>query len=227
MRVLSFLAILAAVCFGVGLVFVACDDDDDDDGSGETGDQLTDGYYEGLGYIVTDSDSGMRLLFPDVAALLGYKKAATKSDSNSFDPNANLGFDHPSALAACQKAGEKSGENWQLATISNLRSLIRGCPETEWDGTCEVYDDCATVADCWNDDCNTACAVQGPGPGTDGCYATDALLKGTCGKYWSGTQAIVENDPNEYWWTLVFVGAMIFGEPPTATDQMRVVCEAN
>jgi len=225
MRVLTFLAILAVVCFGVGSVFVACDDDDDDDGSGETGDQLSDGYHEGLGYIMTDADSGMRLLFPDVAALLGNKKASKNGDSGSFDPNANLGFDHTTAVAACQKAGEQFGENWRLPSISNLRSLIRGCPYTEWGGWCEVYDECASALNCWNDDCNFACAVQGPGPGPDGCYSSHAVLQGLCGKYWSRTQ--VEDSPDEGWWTVVFNGAMIWGEPTALHESMRVVCKSN
>jgi len=143
-----------SVCFLSLMSLTSCgagDDDDDnsggdDDNSGgddDDGDLMADGYYDGLGMIVTDPDSGMRVLFPDVASLLGQKKSSSQTDAG--DPTTNNNFDHPAAVQSCLKASQETGENWELATISELRSFIRSCPESVTGGSCEVYDECPSL----------------------------------------------------------------------------------
>jgi len=72
------------------------------------------------------------------------------------------------------------GDSWRLPTITELRSLIRGCPTTQRNGTCNVTTQCSR-SDCW-----TRCysCPQKQGPRSDGCYLN---LRGICSWYWSGT----------------------------------------
>jgi hypothetical protein len=72
--------------------------------------------------------------------------------------------------------------SWRMPTISELRSLIRGCPENMTGGRCGVTDSCLDMI-CY-DGC-TACPVLG-GPGTDGAY-WPAGVSGPVSWYWSSS----------------------------------------
>jgi len=72
--------------------------------------------------------------------------------------------------------------DWHLPTISELRSIIRGCPATETDGACGVTDECVERT-CQGDECD-GCA-EGNGS-SGGCYS-DASLPGECSWYWSSS----------------------------------------
>lgn len=82
-------------------------------------------------------------------------------------------------------------DDWRMPTISELRTLIRGCSETETDGECEVTDNCATV-NCFDEStCSESCP-QGLGPAEPNvCYwLTD--LGGECNpdiQFWSFSTA--------------------------------------
>ncbi len=86
-----------------------------------------------------------------------------------------------SYCAALSVAGHGAGE-WRLPTISELRTLVRGCPATEDGGLCGVTDAC--LDDTCDHDCG-GCSGSG-GPGEGGCY-WDPALEGTCDRYWSSS----------------------------------------
>ena len=83
------------------------------------------------------------------------------------------------------------GTGWHLPNISELRSLIRGCPNTETGGACGVTDVCSKCGvgqSClsWNpchDDCSYCSSGDGP---ADGCYWPDEM-EGICDLYWSSS----------------------------------------
>jgi hypothetical protein len=76
------------------------------------------------------------------------------------------------------------GDGWRVPTISELRTLIRGCESSETMGSCGVTNWCLSIYEpCLNDFCE-GCAQNG-GP-ANGCYWPDGLM-GTCGRYWSSS----------------------------------------
>jgi hypothetical protein len=91
-------------------------------------------------------------------------------------------MDWGSAKGHCASL-ELDGDGWRLPTVSELRTLIRGCPATEDGGSCVVTDDCLSP-DCRNlPACDGCSGADGP---TDGCYWPKDM-QGACGTYWSSS----------------------------------------
>jgi len=134
------------------------------------------------------------------------------------------GDNTPAATAFCQNLQLAGLSDWRLPTISELRTLIRGCPGTETGGACGVTDGCLDSS-CKNQSCH---CQSGGGP-AGGCYWPDQL-KGDCGKapwphvcddmggsYWSFSPC-----PNEYHWNVRYCSASVFS--PVNIMGYRVRC---
>lgn len=98
--------------------------------------------------------------------------------------------DWAAAGSRCDGLTLAGHDDWRLPTISELRSLIVGCPATEVGGTCGVTDTCADGSSCRGD----ACGGCGYTPGS--CY-WPAGLTGDCAFTWSST--LDSNDPDQAW----------------------------
>ena len=57
------------------------------------------------------------------------------------------------AVAYCKNLNEGNLSDWHLPTISELRTLIQNCPNTETGGKCGVTDSCLSYSKCMNEAC--------------------------------------------------------------------------
>ena len=133
------------------------------------------------------------------------------------NPPPAKGYTWKRAVSYCAalKLGAHGSGSWHLPTISELRSLIRGCPDTETGGSCGVTDSCLDPFQCWGNTMSsfggityTTCRgyktvrcsdprVRGPcreypakasGPGTKGAY-WPAGFRGPVDIYWSSSSS--------------------------------------
>ena len=75
------------------------------------------------------------------------------------------------------------GGGWRLPTISELRSLIRGCPNTMTGGACKVTDSCLSYSCFVKDDC-WRCSSR-KGPEQYGYHQDPILEQGIGSRFWS------------------------------------------
>lgn len=96
----------------------------------------------------------------------------------------------------CDELVHGGFDDWRLPTLSELRSLVRGCPDAVTGGACNATDECLNEENCMNHPCSVpSCDYQG-GP-DDGCYR-DPALKGECDYHWSSRESATYNDSAWY-----------------------------
>ncbi len=130
------------------------------------------------------------------------------------DPPLSAASDWDASVAYCDAlslAGRGAGE-WHLPTVSEYRTLLRGCPATEEGGACGVTDTCL-LPTCYGSDCYGCTYLSGPGAG--GRY-WDPALDETLGRLrcyssspYSGTTGIA--------WGIDFDNASVMQLAMTAT----------
>jgi hypothetical protein len=110
------------------------------------------------------------------------------------------------AMTYCQNL-TLAGGGWHLPTISELRSLIRGCPAIQTGGACGVTDFCLDWA-CRNDYCEGCGSLGGPGSG--GAY-WPAEMSGEIGQYWSSSLVANQGVPSYAWGVSFYYGGDLGG----------------
>jgi len=91
------------------------------------------------------------------------------------------------ALEYCEKLSFDGHGDWRLPTISELRSLIRGCDATETGGSCGVTDNCL-YSYCQDSSCYECSFGEGP---AGGCY-WPSQLNGDCDWYYWSSSAVAD-----------------------------------
>lgn len=107
--------------------------------------------------------------------------------------------------------------SWHLPTISELRSIVRGCPETETGGACGVSDECLEWTEC-RPDCG-GCA-SGRGPGGGGAYWPDRF-SGPPDFFWSSSPDHVGG--SVFAWLIAFTRGHIYNQDKTVSVDVRCV----
>ena len=115
------------------------------------------------------------------------------------------------AKSYCAALTQNGWSDWRLPSISELRSLIRGCPATQSGGICGVTDSCLGI-NCWK-----SC---------DGCEAErrckwdTALMSEMCGSYWSSSSYAGDTT---YAWSVDFSYGCVYDVFKTNTYNARCV----
>lgn len=123
----------------------------------------------------------------------------------------NLGM----ANERCERSTLLGFDDWRLPTISELRTLIRGCPATQTGGPCKVTDSCLSGKRCESKDCEGCRIYRGPGP--DDAYWAPKL-PGRVFWYWSDSG---DTDRNLNFTVDFFLGRILRHHP---SDGGRVRC---
>ena len=134
--------ILFLIVVNTCIFIIACDNRNSSDDDGDS--ILVDEKFPEIGWTDTTSD-------------LMWQTESTSGE-----------LDWKSAIEHCDSLVYADYDDWRLPSISELRSLVRGCPATEPGGECGVTDSCVGV-ECWESyECAVCEELEGPGEG--GCY---------------------------------------------------------
>ena len=119
-------------------------------------------------------------------------------------------YEWSDAKSYCDNLNWGGYDDWHLPSISELRSLVRGCEFIETGGACGVTDDCTNYNDCFNNLCYS-CDNEGE-PEQNGYYYPEEL-KGGGYSFWSSTRVVGHWD-KEYnaAWAIDFLEASIDDE---------------
>ena len=185
----KWLTILILICVSFAIGFVACEkeDDDDDDKAGNGDDASSDDDDT----TVDDDDATS-----DDDDVTDDDDATDDDDDDDNDDDvwtdsstslmwqkdSDCCYNWANAKSYCQDLDWGGYDDWRFPTISELRTLIRGCTETETGGSCGVTDGCLGSS-CLNSPCNGCGSGGGP---ASGCY-WPAELTGECMWYWSSS----------------------------------------
>jgi len=199
------IVIIASLLLYALLLFSCFSDDDDDDGTSSDDDTTDDDTDDDT---IDDDDNTDDDTIDDDDDTIDDDDCGDDDDSGGgvwvdessglmWQKTSKCCYPFPDANYYCHSLYLAGHNNWRSPTISELRSLIRGCPETETGGRCGVTDDCGYLygdddddygyghESCYDIYCHGLDCPLDKGP-ADGCY-WPSQLKGECDHYLSDT----------------------------------------
>ena len=120
------------------------------------------------------------------------------------------------AIDYCTNLTQDDHSDWHLPTISELRSLIRGCPATETGGACGITDSCLSESSCQDSACDGCSGGDGP---AGGCYWPDEMQGDCSWYYWSASYA----GDSSHAWHVRFDSGHIYSDSKDGVYNVRCV----
>ena len=84
-------------------------------------------------------------------------------DGNMWSPKASSTMNWSDAIDYCNNLTACGYSDWHLPTISELRTLIQNCSETQTGGSCGVTDSCLSYSECQNISACNGCGFDDSG----------------------------------------------------------------
>ena len=178
--------LFSSVLIGLAILialFLSCGDDSDDDFYGDDDDDYNCGAVDDC----ADGDNP------------GSDTWTDSSTSLMWQNEGDIELCWEEARCYCEKLCWGGYSDWRMPTISELRSLIRGCPDTEMGGSCGVTDECYSVQ-CSSDYPTNPCdgCEDRKGPGFEGKYWPEELV-GNGWRYWTSSPVKTKLDEYDVW----------------------------
>ena len=206
--------LLSAMCVVIGLLLLISTSPSCSNTSDDSEDVIDDDYTE-IDVIEDIMHNDIQAEEVQAEDIETEPTGGTWTDSSSGltwqNPPAESAMQWPEAVDYCENLILDGHSDWRLPTISELRSLIRGCPATQTGWSCGVDDGCLSFSSCWSDPCE-GCSSGGP---DDGCYRP-VEVEGSCDWYWSSSSR--EDDDFYRWFVIFFSGRVDHGVKALGND---------
>jgi len=152
----------------------------------------------------------------ETSKVLSQEKTVSKVDKvskvkeKSWSKKAPATMDWFAAKEYCANLNEDGSSDWELPTISELRTLIIDCPASESGGACLITNDCLSNK-CWTKDTCWACSGA-----SDGRYSK----LGDTDWFWSSSPNV---DNAVFVWLVNFFNGSVNGNLKANTSNVRCV----
>jgi hypothetical protein len=125
------------------------------------------------------------------------------------------------AKSYCDSLSLGGHSDWRLPTIGELRTLIRGCPDVEYGGRCNIDEGDCLDGLCRNKFCGGCSNSDGPGEG--GMY-WPVGIEGPCCAYWSSSSYLNLHPEGDHYrgWYVFFNAGTVFSA--SVDTEMPVRC---
>jgi len=164
---------------------------------------------------------GFRIAMPSLGLECSSDTCTDNSTGLEWQIQAGSATTYADAAASCETLDLAGKQDWRAPTITELRSLIRGCPATMSGGSCGVSDECLERIACRDSSCDGC--TEGFGPSA-GCYWSEPFGSSCASGDWSSSA--VEGVPGKRWCVAFITGRVVTNDEGN-NNQIRCVRGGN